>query len=164
MIRRYENNLEYCKSEIDILQQGRTIYKVITVVKRRLENFSSEVSKYDAKLVENLEKSYKKAAPNVISYDRQSKKLSAELSKDDITDMMLAHWDFANFVEGRYRVAVYFLFNIGIVLFGLCMILSIASVLTNFVLFLYEGIMGFNLSRLTLSPPVTLPPAAVTPN
>ena len=117
MIRRYENKLEYIKSEVEVLKFPAAFRAVASLIDRRLDEHGAILNLTEPRVATELRSELDR--PKQLHLD------SEELSGNDISQLMVLHWDMMNMCLPFERVAIFYLFRLGVFLFSLATALSI---------------------------------------
>jgi hypothetical protein len=123
-IKRYENSLEYVKSELDVLVIPATAETVIKFTIRRLEQHRPTVGKLHDSSVQSLDSAIQEVSNQI------SARISLE--KNPVSAWMFAHWTFMtrSFPLTRAWTTIFYLCGIGLI--GLVSALSVVQVLWHF--------------------------------
>jgi hypothetical protein len=124
MLKRYENSLEYGKSELDILSHPVFCADVHGFIERRLDTHHSAIGRFAPHLCRNLRDALK-AVDNEITADR------GRISEAAVSAMMLAHWQFMNRAYPWGRLVVFMSYWAGLGLLFFVSLLSVLEILYN---------------------------------
>jgi hypothetical protein len=124
MIKRYENSLEYGKSELAILTQPVFCTDVYHFIGRRLDVHGASVEPLTPHLCEKLRDALKVV-------NRELAAGTERISESAVTAMMLAHWQFMNRAHPFERLVVFLSYWTGFILLSLVSLVSVFEILYN---------------------------------
>jgi hypothetical protein len=126
MIKRYENSLEYGKSELDILTY-RVFCDVHQFVSRRLDRHSPYID-HLGDVGRNLSQELR------VALDLINQEISTDDARIDtlaVTTMMRAHWQFMNRARPKSRLTVFWFYWTGLGLLTMVSVSSIYQIISN---------------------------------
>jgi hypothetical protein len=127
MFNRYDNHLEYAKSELEILKHSTFARDTTKFIERRLNRHKGEVEHLHPAAVRQLEDAIKKVQAAI------EDKSDGCVPESVLAPLLLAHWQFMNRADPRSRVAIYALYAMGLTLIAIVSVLSVGDVLLSYV-------------------------------
>jgi hypothetical protein len=126
MFNRYDNHLEYAKSELDILRHPAFAADIAKFIERRSEAYKNEVGNLHPAAVRRLQEGIEKIQAAIgdgpIDYVPESA----------LAPLLLAHWQLMNRARPISRVVIHALYVIGLILIAFVSLLSVGDVLRSY--------------------------------